>query len=214
MPSKSTNDTIQVAMSQTTPARKALDILASADEYLEVRDSERIARFCCPYLKMEKESFFTALDDLARLKCLKGKNTNLRIDVSRALIGLIKDRLPKSRRDTVKQIGKLLKKLDPWKCGADNEEVSLFLAEVAKDEFLFDRAVTTLACLENPSATDYLIQILERIKGSPQFEPTALKALGIGGRHKRLAVAKYLSEGSFTLSAQLQRATERLLTEI
>jgi serine/threonine protein kinase len=201
-------------IAETTPARKALAILTSVDDYLDARDSERIARFILSVLQKGKLKtlFFTALDDLARLQCLKGKNTKLRVDVSRALIELIRSRLPKSRRDTVKQIGKLLEKLDPWKCGADNQEVAVFLGEVAKDAFLFDRAVATLVCLENPHATDCLIQILDRTKGTQQFESTALKALGVGGRHKRPTVAKYLSEGSFNLSVDLQRAVAQVLT--
>jgi hypothetical protein len=202
-------------LADTSPARKALDILAATDEYRSRQDSEKVARFFLDLLRQGKTKnlFHTTLDDLARLQGFKPKNSDLRREASVILIDLIRSRLPKASRDSAAQIGKILEKLDPQRCGADSEDVARFIREVANYPALFDKAVTTLACLESPHATDALIDILESIRGTDAFEKTALKALGVGGRHKRPAVAKYLSELPFPLtSEELHRATKALIT--
>jgi serine/threonine protein kinase len=202
-------------LADTSPARKALDILAATDEYRSKQDSEKVARFFLDLLRQGKMKnlFHTTLDDLARLHCFKQKNSDLRKEASSVLMDLIRLRLPKASKDSAKQIGKLLEKLDPNKCGADSEDVAHFIREVANYPALFDKAVTTLACLENPHATDALIDILEKVRGTDEFEKTALKAVGVRGRYKRPAVAKYLSELLTPVaSEELQRAIGALLS--
>jgi serine/threonine protein kinase len=201
-------------LAEINPARKAIDILAATDEYRSRQDSEKVARFLLNLLHQGrvKNLFHTTLDDLPRLQCFKPKNSELRKEASGILMDLIRLRLPKASRDSAKQIGKLLEKLDPQRCGADSEEEAQFLREIANYPVLFDKAVTTLACLENPHATDALIDILESMRGTDAFERTAMKALGIGGRHKRPAIAKYLSELPAPLiSEEMRRAMEALL---
>jgi serine/threonine protein kinase len=201
-------------LADTSPARRAIDILAATDEYRGRQDSEKVARFLLDLLRQGKVKnlFHTIVDDLARLQCFKPKGSDLRREVSGILIDLIRLRLPKAGKDSARQIGKLLEKLDPMRCGADTEEVAGFIREVANNSALFDRAVITLTCFENPHATDALIDILESIRGTDEFEKTALKAIGIGGRHKRPAVAKYLSESTTPLhSEELKRAVNALL---
>jgi serine/threonine protein kinase len=201
-------------LADANPARKAIDILAATDEYRSRQDSEKVARFLLELLRQKRMSnlFHTTLDDLARLQGFKPKNSDLRKETSGILMDLIRLRLPKASRDSARQIGKILEKLDPQRCGADSEEVARFIREVANYPALFDKAVTTLTCLESPHATDAIIDILESMRGTDAFEKTALKAIGIGGRHKRPAVAKYLSELPAPLtSEELQRAMEGLL---
>lgn len=201
-------------LAETNPARRALDILARTDEYHSKQDSEKVARFLLDLLRQGKvrNLFYTTLDDLARLSCFKSKNSRLREEASAVLMEMIRLRLPKASRDTAKQIGKMLKHLDPHRCGADSEEVARFIREVADYPALLEQAVSTLACLENPHATDAFIDILESIRGTEEFERTALKALGVGGRYKRPAVAKYLSELPTTLlSKELQQVMKALL---
>lgn len=183
-------------LAETSPARKAIDILAATDEYRAGSDSEKVARFLLDLLRggKAKNLFHNVLDDLARLKCFRPKNAALRVEASEILMELVRSRLPKAGRDSAKQIGKLLEKLDPNRCGADSAEVAQFLREVARNEALLDKATTTLACLESPHATDVFVELLDDVRRTDAFERTALKALGVGGRHKRPAVAAYLSE--------------------
>jgi serine/threonine protein kinase len=199
-------------IAETSPARKALDILGATDDYGSKQDSEKVARFLLDLLRGEKlkNLFFTALDDLVRLKCFKSANSELRIDASRILIKLIRSRLPNAGRGSARQIGKLLEKLE--RCGIDSKEVIDFLREVADYPALLDKAAITLACFPSPQATDAFIALLERLKGTDEFEKTALKAIGVTGRHKRPAVAKYLSElpSDTIISDELRRAIENL----
>jgi len=201
-------------LAETSPARKAVDILAVTDEYQPAPDSEKVARFLLGLLRggKVKNLFHTILDDLARLKCFKQKNSALRAEASDILMELVRARLPKAGKDSARQIGKLLEKLGPQRCGADSAEVARFLREVAWNEALFDKATITLACLESPHATDMLIEILDGLRGTDAFERTALKALGVGGRHKRPSVAAYLSKlPDQPLSEELRRAINALL---
>ena len=208
----SINEAGKGKIAETSPARKALDILGATDEYASKQDSEKVARFLLNLLQGEKlkNLFFTALDDLVRLKCFKSANPELRVDASRILIKLIRSRLPNAGRGAARQIGKLLEKLE--RCGIDSQEVIDFLSEVSNYPALLDKAAITLACFASAQATDAFIAILERIKGTDEFEKTALKAIGVTGRYKRPAVAKYLSElrSETIVSEDLRRAIESL----
>lgn len=199
-------------IAETSPARKALDILGATDDYSSKEDSEKVARFLLNLLGGEKlrNLFFTALDDLVRLKCFKIPNSELRIDASSILIKLIRSRLPNAGRGSARQIGKLLEKLE--RCGIDSNEVIDFLREVADYPALLDKAAITLACFPSPKATDAFIALLERLKGTDEFEKTALKAIGVTGRYKRPAVVQYLSElpSDAITSEELRQAIENL----
>src|ERR1043165_2146008 len=211
----SINEANKGKLAETSPARKAIDILASTDESRSRQDSEKVARFLLALLRggKAKNLFPTILDDLARLQCFKPKKSDLRREASDILMELVRLRLPKASKDSARQIGKLLEKLDPQRCGADSEEVARFIREVANYPALFERAMIKLSCLENPHATDAFIEILESVSGTDAFERTALKALGIGGRYKRPAVAKYLSESPTPVtSEELRRAMNALLS--
>jgi serine/threonine protein kinase len=200
-------------IAETSPARKALDILSVTDEYGSKADSEKVARFILELLNGErlKNLFFTALDDLVRLKCFKPQNSDLRAEAARTLMRLIKVRLPNANRGALRQIGKLLEKLE--RCANDNEEVIDFLQDLANQPPLLDKATITLSCFESVEATDALVSILEQQRGAEAFERIALKAIGVGGRYKRPAVARYLSElpAEEIASQQLRDAMQQLL---
>jgi hypothetical protein len=53
---------------------------------------------------------------------------------------------------------------------------------------------------------------LGRLKGTDEFEKTALKAIGVTGRYKRRAVVQYLSElpSDAITSEELRQAIENL----
>lgn len=201
-------------IAETSPARKALDILRVTDEYGSRADSENVARFILELLNGErlKNLFFTALDDLVRLKCFKGQNSNIRAEASRTLIRLIEVRLPNVDKGALRQIGKLLEKLE--RCANDTSEVVRFLQSLTNQPLLLDKATITLACFGSVDATDAFLSILEDLRGKEPFERTALKAIGVNGRYKRPAVVQYLSElqQSETLSPVLQAEVKKLLT--
>jgi len=201
-------------IAETSPARKALDILTVTDEYGSKADSETVARFILELLNGErlKNLFFTALDDLVRLKCFKSPSSQVRTEATRTLIRLIKVRLPNTNKGALRQIGKLLEKLE--RCANDNEEVINFLRDLANQPPLLDKATITLSCFGSVEATDALISILEQLRGTEDFERIALKAIGAAGRHKRPAVARYLSElpPQEVVSQQLRDTIQQLLT--
>ncbi len=87
-----------------------------------------------------------------------GNNASINVKI---LMELIEARLPKATRSSAKQIGKLLEKLDPLKCGEDSPEVAKFVGKVARHPALQDQAILLLGCLENPTATDEFIELLE-----------------------------------------------------
>ena len=140
------NEANKGKLAETSPARKAIDILAATDEYRSRQDSEKVARFLLDLLRQGKVKnlFHTVLDDLPRLQCFKPKNSDLRREASEILMELIRLRLPKASRDSAKQIGKLLEKLDPQRCGADSKEVAHFIREVANYPAPLDKAIVTL----------------------------------------------------------------------
>ena len=183
-------------MADTSPARKAVSILYSADAYLSKDDSEKTARFLLTFLQCvkRKELFHTILDDLSKLQCFKRTNSALRSETTEMLINLIKVRLPTASGSNVSQIGKLLEKLDPKICGEDTEEVVKFISEVADYPVLLDKAVRTLTCFGSASATDQLIVMLQKYENTADFEKIALKAIGVGGRYKRVEIAQYLAK--------------------
>jgi len=107
--------------------------------------------------------------------------------------------------------GRLLEILSPDKCGEDSADVAQFIREVARQPALWERAVQTPACFENPAATDSLMDILEEARGTAGFEKAALIAIGVNGRYKRPLIAAYLSElKGFTPSDKLQGAIKAL----
>jgi serine/threonine protein kinase len=184
-------------VADTSPARKAVSILYAADKYLSKDDSEKAARFLLSFLKSgkRKELFHTILEDLSKLQCFKRPKSKLRSETTKLLIELIKTRLPNVSGSNVSQIGKLLEKLDPKICGEDNEEVVKFIScVVAEYPVLLEKAVRTLTCFGSPFATDQLIAMLGKYKGTPEFEKIARRAVGIGGRYKRDEVAEYLNQ--------------------
>lgn len=203
-------------IAETSPARKAIEILAATDDYRDRRASERVARFFLDLLHQGKfkSLFFSTLDDLARLQCFRPKNTLFREEVSHILIEMIRLRLSKANADSARQIKKLIGKLDPARCGADSAEAASFLREMADAPLFFEHAVKILALLENPHAADAFLEILERLRGSDDFDKVALVAIGIGGKYKRPEVARYLSESSAPIQSEaLRQAMDVLLNQ-
>lgn len=178
------------------PARQAVDLLAATDDYRGKEASEQVARFLLNRLRNESRRpvFFTTLDGLARFQCFKPKHSKLRIEVSTLLIELIEKRLPNATRDSAKDIGKLLEKLDPGRCGEDSATVAAFIGKVAHYPALRNKASKTLSCFADPAATDEFIRLLEALRGdAKEFERVAVVAIGLDGRHTRRLVAEYLA---------------------
>jgi serine/threonine protein kinase len=203
-------------IAETSPARKAIELLTATDEYRDRHASEHVATFLLELLHKDKfkSLFFTTLDDVTRLKCFKPRNSLFREETSRILMEMIRSRLPKAGPDSARQIRKLLGKLDPTRCGADSEEVAQFLRNMARQTLFFEHSVKILALLETPHATDAFIDILEELRETGDFERIASIAIGIGGRFKRPAIAKYLTESSVEISSEkLRIAIKELLKD-
>ena len=183
-------------IADTSPARKAVSILSVADDYLSKHDSEKMARFLLSFLNSgrRKELFHTILDDLSKLQCFKQPKSKFKNETTELLINLIKIRLSSVTSSNVKNVGKLLEKLDPKICGEDTEEVVRFVSSLADYPVLLDKAVLTLTCFGSVYATDELIALLGKYKKSPEFEKIALRAIGVKGRYKRVEVAQYLNK--------------------
>jgi serine/threonine protein kinase len=183
-------------VADTSPARKAVNILCAADSYLSKDDSEKSARFLLSFLTSgrRKELFHTILEDLSKLQCYKRSNSKFRSETTELLIALIESRLPNASGSNVSQIGKLLEKLDPKICGEDTEAVVRFISKVASNPILLDKAVRTLTCFGSAHATDQLIAMLVELEKHPDFEKIARRAIGLGGRHKRIEVAQHLRQ--------------------
>ncbi|QQS40034.1 MAG: protein kinase [Acidobacteriota bacterium] len=186
------------AVAQSHPARKALEILAVTDEYRSPKESEKVAQFYLDILRSGRKKllFHTILDDLARLSCFKNKDSRWRRDVSIELIGLIRDRLPSLHKGSKKEIGKLLEKLSPDKCGEDSESVAKFVAEVATYPVLLHNSVMLLACMRSAYASDALVKILDELKDNDlaEFKWALPWAVGISGKRRRESVVNYLKE--------------------
>lgn len=177
------------------PARQAVDMLAATDDYRTKEASEQVARFLVSRLSSEtrRPVFFTTLDGFARFQCFKPKHSKFRTEVSAMLIDLIEKRLPNATRDSAKDIGKLLEKLDPGRCGEDSAAVAGFIGKVASYPSLRHKASKTLGCFADPAATDEFIRLLEELNGTGEFERVAAVAIGLDGRHARRVVAEYLA---------------------
>lgn len=203
-------------IADTSPARKAVGILRATDEYRLKNESEKVARFLLNFLVSGKhrELFHTILEDLSKLQCFKNPKSKLRHEATKMIIDMLKVRLPNASASSVSQIGKLLEKLDPKICGEDSEEVAKFIGEVATYPGMLNKAVLTLSCFESAYATDQFIALLKKYEEAPEFEAIALKAVGIGGKHKRPEAAQYLAERLDKLKDQsLIRAVKKLSTE-
>jgi hypothetical protein len=195
-------------VAESHPARKAMDILAATDEYRSSKESEKVAKFFLELLKSGrlKSLFHTILDDLARLQCFKQKNSKWRKEVSIVLMDLMDARLPKANRDSRKQIGKLLEKLSPEKCGDDSEEVAKFVRKVAQVPVLVENAVILLGCMNTPFANDAFIEILQELKENDieKFAWVAPWAVGLKGKRRRQSVVDYLKEIESTSSVEVK----------
>lgn len=195
----STLDTAHTGtVAETHPARKAMDILEVTDQYRTVAESETVARFYLDLLSNPrmKSLFHTILDDMARLQCFTKKKKSWREEVTKVLVESIRIRLPNKGAASRKQIGKMLEKLAPAKCGDDSEDVAKFVRDVARVPDLFKKAVPLLGCLETPFADDAFIEILEDLKDSNlvEFEWALPWAVGLNGKRPRNTVINYVNE--------------------
>lgn len=181
---------------ETHPIHKMMEILISTDEYRSKEESESVAGFFLDSIyneKIKRQLFFTALDFLSRLKCFDSANVKLRSESSKILIELARIRSSQNGIQPIKQIQKILGKLDPHKCGHDSPEVINFIRDLARKPELFDKAIQILGLFQNAAVSDAFIAIMEEIDIT-RIEKVALVATGAESRHKRPAVAKYLTE--------------------
>lgn len=185
------------AVAENHPARRAFDILATTDGYRTRVDSEAVARYYLEELKngRRRSMFHNILDDMARLQCFKVGKSVLRKEASEVLVDLVRVRLPNTSRGARKQIGKLLDKLSPAKCGDDSKEVANLAREIAEDPVLYKNAVQLLAGMDSPYATDALIDLLEKSRNdSVRFAWILPWAVGINGKKLRSAALEYVIE--------------------
>ncbi|MEJ7623789.1 MAG: protein kinase [Pyrinomonadaceae bacterium] len=206
------------AVAENHPARRAFDILATTDEYRTRTESEEVARFYLEVLKSGRRPsmFHNILDDMARLQCFKKGKSILRKEASGVMIELVRARLPNITKGARKQIGKLIDKLSPTKCGDDSEEVVKLARGVSNDPVLYTNAVQLLAVMNSPHATDALIDILE---GSREFRHnvfcfTLPWAIGLKGNRIRTAVIDYLTELGPLLDSDLKSKVDGTLAEL
>jgi hypothetical protein len=195
------------AVAETHPARKAMDILTATDEYRDNKDSARVAMFFINELKHGrlKNLFHNILDDMARLRCFKQNGKRIRKEVSDVLIDLVEKRLSNVTNSSTRQVGKVLEKLSPDKCGDDSEKVARFVERVAKYPALFEKAVMLLGCLRSPYSDDAFIRILKENRSqTDQFISVLPWALGLKGRKLRPRVLEYLEEIFDRLPKDLQ----------
>ena len=181
---------------ETHPIHKMMEILISTDEYRSKEESESVARFILDSIyneKIKRQLFFTAMDFLSRLRCFQSTNVKLRSESAKILIELARIRLSQNGIQPIRQIQKILGKLDPHKCGYDSPEVTNFIRDLARKPELFDKAIQILGLFQNAAVSDAFINILEEIDMT-KIEKVALVATGADSRHKRPAVAKYLTE--------------------
>jgi hypothetical protein len=173
-----------------------MEILISTDEYRSKEESEVVARFILDSIyneKIKKQLFFTALDFLSRLKCFDSANLKLRSESSKILMELARIRSSQNGIQPIREIQKILGKLDPHKCGHDSPEVINFIRDLARKPELFDKAIQILGLFQNAAVSDAFIAIMEELDIT-RIEKVALVATGAESRHKRPAVAKYLTE--------------------
>lgn len=187
---RSLNEAHRGKPGESHPAKHAIDILSATDEYNEKSDSEKIAIFLLEWLEQEKRDsiFGTTLGILSGLKCFKYARLEIKNKASKTIIALIRERL--SKNDS--QIGRLVEILA--KCGEDNIEVAQFAKELFEYPLYKNKAIDLLRNLEHSEATDVLISLLEKTRGTDDFEKIALIAVGLEGRCKRPNVALYLIE--------------------
>lgn len=181
---------------ETHPIHKMMEILVSTDEYRNKEESEIIARFILNSIhdeKIKRQLFFTALDFLSRLKCFHSTNPKLRLESTKILMELARNRLSQNEAQAIRQIQKILGKLDPHKCGDDSPETVNFILDLTRKPELFDKAVQILGLFRDAAASDAFISVLEDLDGVA-VEKLIPIAVGAESRYKRPAVAKYLTE--------------------
>lgn len=152
---------------ETHPIHKMMEILVSTDEYRSREESEKVAGFLLDSIRQEKikrQLFFPALDFLTRLKCFHAPNARFRAQTSKILMEMAHAKLSFSGDQPVRQIQKILGKLDPKKCGHDSAEVISFIRELAKRPEFWDKSIKILGLFQDASASDAFIDIMEGLK--------------------------------------------------
>ena len=149
-------------------------------------------------------------DTLPRLRIMKGRQSDFRLACTKVLLQLVGERAANANASRMREVGKILEKLDPWVAGMHSSDTVTLLRNLCTIPPASRQGARDLS-IDHPDATDLFLELLNSSNGQPGFEKIALMALGIEGRYKRRAVAEYLHHLQGQLSIRLRTAAEELL---